>query len=109
MQFGNSEDTFFYGFEAKEKPSSWINFPTEENPENKFKFISVEVSQNKDLIKHNRQTYSLLDWLGDCGGLLDALSLIGEIITYPFSVFALNAKLASLLVRYKPSKPGEKL
>lgn len=39
----------------------------------------------------SRQTYSSLDFLGDLGGLYDALRLIAQTIVAPFSSFALKA------------------
>ena len=45
------------------------------------------------MLQWNRQTYSVLDFLGDLGGLLDALRLIGEAFIAPFSQFALKVTL----------------
>ena len=44
----------------------------------------------------------MLDWLGDCGGLLDALNFIAQLLLNPFSVYALQSKLSLLLVKFKP-------
>ena len=44
----------------------------------------------------------MLDWLGDCGGLLDALNFIAQLLLNPFSVYALQSKLSALLVKFKP-------
>ena len=41
----------------------------------------------------NRSTYSILDWLGDIGGLHDALQIIGAFIAGPFSSSALKLEL----------------
>ena len=41
----------------------------------------------------SRKTYGLLDWLGDWGGLMDALFMIAEILVAPFSAAAYKAKL----------------
>ena len=49
---------------------------------------------------YSRQTYSLLDFLGDLGGLFDALRLIASAIVIPFSALALKLSiLSSLFVR----------
>ena len=40
-----------------------------------------------------RQTYSLLDLLGDVGGLFDALKLIGGVLMFPFVQFSLRMTL----------------
>jgi len=38
----------------------------------------MEIILHPDKLVVNRQTYSLLDWLGDMGGLFDALKIIVE-------------------------------
>ena len=40
-----------------------------------------------------RKTYSLLELLGDIGGLLDGLKLIGFLLVSPIASFALKVKL----------------
>ena len=45
----------------------------------------------------------MLDWLGDVGGLYDALLLIMQFITLPISTFALRSKLLSSLFRFRES------
>ena len=54
----------------------------------------------------NRKTYSILDWVGDIGGLLDGLYLIGCILISPVADFARNSKLLSTLFRYRGSDEG---
>ena len=44
----------------------------------------------------------MLDYLGDLGGLLDALRLIGEAIISPFSEFTLKVTLMVSLF-FKPN------
>ena len=51
-----------------------------------------------------RQTYSFLEWLGDIGGLYDALRLIGLLMMSPFSSFFLKAELLSQVFRFTESK-----
>ena len=48
-----------------------------------------------------RQTYSLLDWLGDLGGLLDILFYMGRAIVEPVGRFTLQATLMTSFFRYK--------
>ena len=88
-------------------PSAWNEYPTDENPSKRFKFFSAEFTFKKDLKVINRVTYSTMDWLGDCGGLIDALIIIGQIIANPFAVIALKSKLAWLLVRYHPKPDND--
>jgi len=52
---------------------------------------------------HKRKTYSLLDWIGDVGGLLDGMYLIGEIIVTGYSVSSLESFIASALVWVRSS------
>ena len=40
-----------------------------------------------------RQTYNLLEWLGDIGGLFDALRYIGIFIVEPFAAYQLKVGL----------------
>ena len=43
----------------------------------------------------------MLDWLGDVGGLFDALRIIAEFVIAPISALALKLRLASLFVEDK--------
>jgi len=52
---------------------------------------------------HKRKTYSLLDWIGDVGGLLDGLYLICEILVTGYSISSLESYLSSTLVWVKSS------
>ena len=40
-----------------------------------------------------RQTYSILDWLGDVGGLLDGLKIIGSLLIAPIASFTMRVEL----------------
>ena len=46
-----------------------------------------------------RQTYSMLDFLGDIGGLFDGLRYIFQIIIAPIVAFNWKAELLSALFR----------
>ena len=48
---------------------------------------------HRDRIFWNRQTYSLLDYLGDLGGLTDALMFICRAIIGSYSTFSLQVAL----------------
>ena len=54
----------------------------------------------------NRKTDSLLDWLGNWGGLLDGLNFVTKHLLSSYSLYALNSNLAWLLVRFVPSQPN---
>ena len=103
MQYGQEEDFEFYAFELPPpKPSSWNVYPTRENPDGLFKYGSIEVNMSQDLSIWNRQTYSLLDYIGDLGGLLDGLKSLCAIIIAPFSTFSLQSLLLTTIFRYRP-------
>ena len=85
------------------QPSSWNKFPTKEDPSRRYKFTSLEVNLSLDKLVVNRETYSLLDWLGDLGGLFDALKLLCAFAISPISGFTLKATLMATLFRQRPS------
>ena len=61
------------------EPSAWNDYPT------RYKFIGVEILLNFDLNAYSRNTYSLLQWFGDLGGLEQALKLIGSLLVSKFA------------------------
>ena len=92
LQFGNKEQNEFYRLMPDERGlqySTWKDFPTKEKPLNKYKFASLHLAVSRDLHVIERWTYSLLDWFGDWGGLLDSLNFIASILVGPFSAHAL--------------------
>ena len=64
--------------------------------------MSVNISP--DLLKVRRKIDSLLDWLGDWGGLLDSLYFIADILLSPLSAYMMKSKLARLIVKILPSE-----
>jgi len=71
--------------------------------------LQITFSRSLDLKVHKRKTYSLLDWIGDVGGLLDGLYLIGEILVTGYSVSSLESYLASTLVWVRNSSQDDTL
>lgn len=108
IQYGESVDGYYSNYQVDRgpRPSSWSNFPTPEKPFNKYKFNSVKIYFNQDQLMINRQTYSLLEWLGDIGGLFDGLRIIGGVFIAPISSFALDSFLLSSLFRSRKSQSG---
>ena len=47
----------------------------------------------------DRQTYGLLDWIGDVGGLFDGLKLVGAFLVAPFASFAMQAEVLTAAFR----------
>ena len=108
LQYGQSSESEFYGYWLSESlPSAWNVFPTAKNPSTRYKYLSIEYNMSLDVLNWNRQTYSLLDWLGDLGGLLDILLHIGHMIVFPISTFTLKQLLMSSFFRYKFSDPAK--
>ena len=63
-------------------------------------YASIQITLDEEISKYSRQTYSLLDFLGDLGGLFDALRLIAAALVSPFSALALKVSiLSSLFIR----------
>ena len=78
---------------ANPQPSSWTAFPTEEDPDALYKFFSIDLYVSLDSIVTERETYSLLEWLGDIGGLVDAFRYLGGFIVAPIASFSLQSEL----------------
>ena len=76
--------------------SGWIDFPTADNPYAKYKYSSVSFNLDLNMQVINRQTYMFLDWLGDLGGLFDALCLICAAIISPMQSHTLKSRLMTL-------------
>lgn len=87
------------------KPSAWNDDIWVGDPDGMRKLTSITILMDPDAIAYERQTYSLLDWLGDIGGLLDAFRLIGAFLVGPVASYALQAKLASrIFTKHKHKK-----
>ena len=84
------------------QPSSWNTHPDDTNEESKnrpYKFASIEFNMNLDTVVISRETYSILDWLGDIGGLNGILLSIFEIGIAPFAGFSLQRFLLTNMFR----------
>ena len=87
-------------------PSVWKDWPSEEEPENRFKFTGVEIRFSQDITIIERSTYSFLEWLGDVGGLYDGLRIFISFILSPISVFALKSEIFVSIFRINKLYPG---
>ena len=67
-------------------------------------FFSIVIGLESDMIKISRKTDSLLDWVGDCGGFMEALKIISSILVLSYNSYALKSTLATNLVRYVPKQ-----
>ena len=80
-----------------------MDFPDPERPKNRYKFGSLWLNLSTDLQVVQRKTYSLLEWLGDIGGLFDALKYLGLLLILPFRTFTLKVELLSSIFRFVDS------
>ena len=78
-----------------------------EKPDGFYKFASVDFKPMKSINKINRQTYSFFEWLGDIGGLLDAVLVIAELALWHYSKFRFSSLLMKNLFRVKLSSVDE--
>ena len=63
----------------------------------------MNVGIKSDLIKITRKTDSVIDWMGNCGGFMEALKIIGQALIFYYNTYALKSTLALNLVRFVPS------
>jgi len=75
------------------RPSAQTKFPTKSKPNTRYKFSSFTFQSSQDLIVIERQTYGLLMWLGDVGGLFGALFSIGQVMVSNVAAFYLKVFL----------------
>lgn len=105
MQFGVEDEAEFTTIEFDAPaPSSMSQWPTKENPDVYYKVASTYVTLTMDQNVIERNTYSFLEWLGDIGGLYDALRLIGFFVLLPFFRYQVKAELLAHIFRFTESK-----
>lgn len=95
LQFGQSNSHDFYNFRNENVPqaSQLKKFP------DFYKFTGLVIDFDYDLQTTNRQTYSFLDWMGDLGGLFEALNYVFFWLLSPFTAYAFESRLISHLFR----------
>lgn len=103
FQYGQREFSDHFDFKLKDAiPSSW-NDNLVENPKGKYKYGSIEIgwADEKEFVQRN--SYSLLDMLGDIGGLSELLKTVGHIILSlsGFKSFKLSSFVLTRLFRSK--------
>ena len=104
LQYGESEEDEFYRLNFLPAIPSFMDFwPTVEEPDNLYKYASVWIELSPHEHKTERETYSILEWLGDVGGLFDMLKLMGSMLVVPFATFRLKSELLSKIFRFVSS------
>ena len=58
-----------------------------------YNFASVWIELDYQKIEIERSTYTILEWLGDVGGLFDGLLLILNYFMSPLATFAMKVML----------------
>ena len=69
--------------------------------------LSITFELNSDLTVLNRQAYSMLDWLGDIGGLAEALFFLGGFLIAATNFGQLEIMLVQALYKTKQPKQSE--
>lgn len=73
--------------------SSWTQHP------DRYKFTGLELLYDNNVNLVARETYGLLEFMGDLGGLFEALYYIFRFILSPLTSFVLAAELMTSLFR----------
>jgi len=76
-------------------PSAWTSYPE------RYKFLSIQI-QVSDIIKvTSRETYSLLEFLGDIGGLAEFVFIFISFFAKRFGQMNLQAFLANKMYSWE--------
>ena len=70
-------------------------------PEGDHKFGSLEITASPKTTIISRQTYSILEWLGDVGGLNDSLFVIVKLILGSFTSFYNSSFMTRKIFRFQ--------
>ena len=99
IKLGSSDPVDYLSFIVnKPQISAWTTFPK------KYKYTSFEVTLSFDTVITNRETYDFLEYLGDLGGLLEALMWFGNVVMFPIITYYVRNAVASQIFLYKPKK-----
>ena len=74
----------------------WSIWPSRENNYAAYKFTGLWLELNQDVVEVERKTYSLLELVGDIGGLFDGLSAICTNFVAPVGALAAQTRVLSL-------------
>lgn len=102
FQLGYGSVTEFVSYErGVAQASAWNVHPTVD-PNGLYKFTSYEINLNQKSIVVNRSTYDILSWLGDLGGLNEALVRIVGLFLKPFTLYNLGSTMLVALFKLLP-------
>lgn len=71
--------------------STWNEFP------HRYKIAGLQINLSHDLNIYSRQTYDVLMFLGEVGGLIECLAVMGTIMIGWYSIFNANSYLVTAL------------
>ena len=104
VQWGQQSEFEYFSLKMKEpQKSMYADWPKN------YKFTGIELMISLDLGVTERSTYSLLEFFGDIGGLLDFLKLIAAVMIGPVAKLALSMELLTGMFRVVPSKRHDSL
>lgn len=86
---------------GSQKASSWTD-DLIAKPNGQYRFGSMTIRSSSSTTIINRQTYSLLDWLGDIGGLMDALMYLIQFLLAPYVQHGFKSLILQKFFRLKP-------
>ena len=69
-----------------------------------YKFNSFWLELSFSLTTVERQTYSILEWLGDVGGLFEGLNGIGFFLVAPIATYAMRMEILTTTFSFAKSK-----
>ena len=107
LQYGQETVTMFYGID---QPSYHISAWSDnliEKPDGKYKFTSMELNLKLKEKIIFRETYDVLSFIGDVGGLADGLLMLFSFLLSPYTSFKLRSYLLSHLFRRLPENVHE--
>ena len=107
LQLTQADEVAFDTLRFEELLQSRVNtWPTDENDYAMYKFNGVAFTRSNQLTSYERQTYSLLELLGDVGGLFDGLTRIIEFLITPSTVLFMKQSLVTrtfmMSLNFKP-------
>ena len=91
MQYGTVSEAEFQTMSlGVSEPSVFNKWPTKNQTDRVYKLTSLWLEQGQKRRIIERSTYSVLELIGDVGGLFDGLKLIANALIGPLAAYAMN-------------------
>ena len=102
IQLGQSDTINFYSVsQGNTFPAVHNTFPSYQGS-NRLKLNSVQLTLDQKKIVIERTIYSVLDWIGDIGGLYDGLRLMADFFMINYAVAMMKQELLRLFMITQP-------